>query len=167
MNPLEFMLILYSALTAILLLLLVKNQVLKRLYGEKYQRVTFLDTGWVGWKKFSKDSTCRHEGREYVFNRNKMKANILYYLTSEAEPLELERNENKYEYYSDSDEFTSLIKNKILRVLMLVQAQDFIVVILVLCAACVVFDVLLWFKVTDIAEMVQTAQNVPAEVIVK
>ena len=109
---------------------------IKKNFYRGYTRLVFIDTGDIihhyGRKqtyktdRFGKDT-------EYVIDQSKVKRETLFFNSKLAEPPKIEADINKFKYWIDSNVFKSVHNNKILETMMLIQENNFIKIILVLC----------------------------------
>jgi len=166
MNVYEILL-LYQIITIALVLYIAKPKILKAIFKNRFINFVFLDTGDIGYAIANKNMHFRFDEKEYVVNPDKKYHGIYFYITKQSEPLELEYNKNKCEYYINSDEFTTVIHNSVFSKLMLSRESDMLKTVFILSIISIGIGILVWWSLHNIQsqlewfrQIVQQNQNI-------
>lgn len=110
------------------------NMSLKKIvYGDRCKKYVMIDSGKIGECILSKDGTkTKIKGIIKSVNDKNIKEDVLYFDSNLAENLMIEYNNDKAEYYQNSKEFDTLLKNNILEKLMITQAEKLIQIITII-----------------------------------
>jgi hypothetical protein len=107
----------------------------KRKFRDMYLDYHIIDTGEHGTRGFTSginyiDGIARAYARERVQN------GTLYYESNNSEPLKISRDISQYKYYCDTKNFDTISRNTILETLMILNAKNMLILLIIV--ACVV-----------------------------
>lgn len=144
MNQILFMYILIIPSIAMGFVIRHKLHDIKRTFYRGYTRLVFIDTGDIV-NVYGRKQTYKTErfgvDTEYVIDQKKVKRDTLLLNSKLAEPPTIEADINKFKYWIDSNAFKSVHNNKVLETMMLIQENNFIKMILILCIVSVLASI--------------------------
>jgi len=109
----------------------IKNTILSCFGGCEMLFVDLNKTKTIWYKWYKKETfSFRGKNKIYVIDPAKMKNKICLYHSQFAEPLTLEYSDTKTDYFISSKEFARTYNNKLLTMMLYVQAKDLIKYIL-------------------------------------
>lgn len=109
-----------------------------------YKKAIFIDSNKVKYVK-PKNNTFEYNKTIYVFRKDR---DVEYYITTQSQPLKLEqKNITEWQYYIDSDEFTTVYKNSLLRKLVLSKQDKYLNYIFYISVVIFVLLIILLFMV--------------------
>lgn len=109
---------------------------------------------------YHKKQTFEHQDKEYVINKELIKNGSLIYHSKFAEPINWEFNDDKTEYYITTDEFKSIIDNKILKQLMYVNEKNIITILLLLVIGLFFMNMYIGYELINIKDILESAGNI-------
>jgi hypothetical protein len=148
------LLAIYQILAVVSILYIFKDSILKLIYKNNYLKACFLDVGICKYF-IVKDNIIKFDNLKYAVNRNKIYDGIIYYITEQSEPLTLEWNENKCEYYIHSREFTTVIDNSVLKRLLISRESDIIKIILILNVIVIGIMLYMYMQIHDVTNFIE------------
>ena len=169
MSILDIIIWSYTLILLIVILVGFRKGIKELLYGRRCLNYVEMDTGRIGQIVLSKSlDEGNINGKTISVNYQNKVGNTLFVSEDLAENLKAEYDNKKALFYMNSDEFNTLLHNKLLEFLMMVKSKTHIMIILILCFAAVIGIVFLYYKLngmqTQIDYLVYIAKNPPIPV---
>lgn len=113
----------------------------------------FIDSGEI--TEINKnDLTFTRGNKEYVINADKIYENIIYYITDNAEPLEISEKNTALKISCNSTKFRDIYNQKVVKQMLMTEEKDRIEKILYLVVGCIVLSLINIYLSYDIFNMV-------------
>lgn len=138
-----------------------KERILRLYYGERRKRVLWIDERYSEWVTLWPDlKGFTNEYGTFTWNKQKEKYNACVFNSTNAEPLEVDFDITKTKYWCDSNEYHTVLGNKLLELLMMLKVKDQIIFLLIIVLIFVVLSgALSYIQGSSINEQIQLVKN--------
>ena len=125
---------------------MLKNIIYKYILNRRAINAVFIDIGVKKSLYIDNNNCIEYNKIKYIFNPDKIINGVLYFDSRISEPMALSRNDNNFEYYIDSNEFTTVLENKVLKDLLISNESTYILIILALVAAGLIASIAIYLQ---------------------
>ena len=154
-------LIIQLIIIMVLSVLNFKEQLLNFYLGIRRKRAIFLDLRQAKTVTLSLDyKTFEAYNKVFVWNFAKEVNNACFYRSDNSEALEAELVPEKCQYWCNSNEYHTNLKNKLLETLMMLRSKDTIIMLLIICLIIGSITLMLvWIKTGSISDSLEVVKT--------